>query len=269
MPEETDDILRLVRSVHAEGRVSIRRIGGFVNDVFLVKVDGVRLVAKRYTNWVSLKWFTLNLYGIGSVRFSISGKRRMESEYYFNDFLYRRGLKVPRILGSDPRARVILFDHVQGEQLLSALTKGPGLSDPRELEQSAAREVGKIVAGAHELDVGLGDTKPENFIVGSKGEVTLVDLEQAHHRGDFAWDIAEFLYYSGHYWFSYNKAVSGYVNAFIEGYLEKGNGRPLKSAASAKYVRVFTIWTPPNILHNMRKRLLNPRPPDSSKTAQE
>ena len=82
--------------------------------------------------------------------------------------------------------------------------------------------------------------------------------EQAHHRGDFAWDAAEFLYYSGHYWLSYSKAVSDYVNAFVEGYLEKGDAAVLKSAASPKYVRVFSIWTPPNILHNMRKRLLRP-----------
>lgn len=266
MPEETDDILRLVRSVHSGGRVSIRRIGGFVNDVFLIRVDGGGLVAKRYTNWVSLKWFTLNLYGIGSVRFSISGRRRMESEYYFNDFLYRRGLKVPKILGSDPRARVILFDYVPGEQLLSRLALGPGLSGPREIDQAAAREAGKILAGSHELDVGLGDTKPENFIVGTEGGVTLVDLEQAHHRGDFAWDVAEFLYYSGHQWLSYNKAVSGYVASFVEGYLEKGDAKVLRSAASPKYVRVFSIWTPPNILHNMRKRLLTPKPAESPKT---
>ncbi|HLE64682.1 MAG TPA: hypothetical protein VI816_00990, partial [Candidatus Bathyarchaeia archaeon] len=67
MPEETDNILRLVRAVHREGRVSIRRMGSFVNDVFLVKVNSDRYVAKRYTNWVSLKWVTLSLYGLGSV----------------------------------------------------------------------------------------------------------------------------------------------------------------------------------------------------------
>jgi hypothetical protein len=56
-----DLILKIVRRYRPEGRVSIRRIGSFVNDVFLVKVDGEKLVAKRYTNWVSLKWVTLSL----------------------------------------------------------------------------------------------------------------------------------------------------------------------------------------------------------------
>ncbi len=86
-----DVILKIVRRYRPAGRVSIRRIGSFVNDVFLVKVDNEKLVAKRYTNWVSLKWVTLSLFGLGSVHFSISGKRRMEAEYAFNDLLSRRG----------------------------------------------------------------------------------------------------------------------------------------------------------------------------------
>ncbi len=256
MPEETDDILRLVRSVRSEGRVSVRRMGSFVNDVFLVKVDGEPYVAKRYTNWLSLKWFTLSLYGLGSVRFSISGRRRMEAEYYFNDFLYRRGLPVPRILASDIRSRLILFSYAPGEQLLSRLTGVLGFSEPGQMENEAASSAGAFLAGSHELDVGLGDTRPENFIVEHKGGITFVDLEQAKHRGDFAWDVAEFLYYSGHYWLFYTRNVSAYVDGFIDGYLEHGDPRVLRSAASPKYVRVFSIWTPPNILHNIRKRLL-------------
>src|SRR5881296_2566986 len=90
-----DLILKIVRTYRPTGRVSIRRIGSFVNDVFLVKVDNEKLVAKRYTNWVSLKWVTLSLFGLGSVHFSISGKRRMEAEYAFNDLLSHRGIPVP------------------------------------------------------------------------------------------------------------------------------------------------------------------------------
>jgi hypothetical protein len=38
--------------------------------------------------------------------------------------------------------------------------------------------------------------------------------------------------------------------------LEKGSARVLRKAASPRYVRVFSVWTPPNILHNIRKKLL-------------
>ena len=258
MPEETDAVLRLVRTVREDGRVSVRRMGSFVNDVFLVKVDNDRLVAKRYTNWVSLKWVTLSLYGLGSVRFSISGKRRMEAEYYFNDLLYRRGLAVPRILGADTRNRIVLFSYVPGDQLSSLLGPFAGLPQAGQRERDAAYNAGVLVSGAHEQEVALGDTKPENFLVDRKGNATLVDLEQGRFRGDVSWDAAEFLYYSGHYWLTYNRDLANFVDAFIKGYLEHGEGRVLKSAASPKYVRVFSIWTPPLIINSIRKKLLTP-----------
>ena len=262
MPEDTDSILRLVKTVQKEGRVSIRRIGSFVNDVFLVRMNGERFVAKRYTNWVSLKWFTLNLYGLGSVRFSMSGRKRMEAEYYYNDYLGRRGVDVPQVLAADSKARIILFSYVSGDLLSTLLGRpvressaGDRESSAGVRETSAAYRAGKMVAAAHQLEVALGDTKPENFIVDRAGTVTLVDLEQGKFKGDYSWDVAEFLYYSGHYWLSHNKSLREYVESFIQGYLEVGNARVLKSASSARYVRVFSLWTPPNTLYGINKTL--------------
>ncbi len=255
MPEEMDLILKIVRRYRPEGRVSIRRIGSFVNDVFLVKVDGEKLVAKRYTNWVSLKWVTLSLFGLGSVHFSISGKRRMEAEYAFNDLLSRRGIPVPSILGADQKSRTILFSYVSGDQLSSLLPRLAGGNQIGQREREAAYQAGKLIASAHVLEAALGDTKPENFLIEKRGEVTLVDLEQARYRGDYSWDLAEFLFYSGHYWLSFNKTLAGYVDAFIKGYREQGSASTVRAAASPRYVRVFSVWTPPNILHHVRKRL--------------
>src|SRR5437867_6072395 len=113
-------------------------MGGFINDVFLVKMDGERFVAKRYTNWVSLKWFTLNLYGLGSVRFPISGHKRMEAEYYYNDMLGRRGLNVPQVLAADPKTRVILFSYVPGDQLSTMLGKLASNGSSGQREENAA-----------------------------------------------------------------------------------------------------------------------------------
>lgn len=255
MPEEMDIVLKVVRAYRPNGRVSIRRIGSFVNDVFLVRVDNEKLVAKRYTNWVSLKWVTLNLFGLGSVHFSISGKRRMEAEYAFNDLLSRRGIPVPSIIGADQKSRTILFTFVSGDQLSSLIPRMSQSSQMGQREREAALQAGRMIAGAHQLEAALGDTKPENFLVEKNGDVTLVDLEQARHRGDYGWDIAEFLFYSGHYWLSFNKSLEGYVDSFIKGYKEYGSSSVVRSAASPKYVRVFSVWTPPNILHNIRKKL--------------
>jgi tRNA A-37 threonylcarbamoyl transferase component Bud32 len=256
LPQETDQVLKLVRTYRPQGRVSIRRIGSFVNDVFLVDIDGEKFVVKRYTNWISLKWVTLNLYGLGSVRFSISGRRRMEAEYAFNYLLSKRGLRVPDILGADLRSRSILFSYVPGDGLSVLLARMSQTGQIGSRETLAGRTAGSLLAGAHQLEAALGDTKPENFIVDRNGSVTLVDLEQARENGDYGWDVAEFLYYSGHHWILINEALSEFVEAFVEGYLETGLARVLRRAASPKYVRVFSVWTPPNILLNIRKRLL-------------
>jgi len=111
------------------------------------------------------------------------------------------------------------------------------------------------MAGAHQLEAALGDTKPENFLVEKNGDVTLVDLEQARYRGDYSWDLAEFLFYSGHYWLSYNKTLAAFLDSFIKGYREQGSANTVRAAASPRYVRVFSVWTPPNILHHVRKKL--------------
>ncbi len=228
MPEEMDVILKIVRRYR---------------------------VAKRYTNWVSLKWVTLSLFGLGSVHFSISGKRRMEAEYAFNDLLSRRGIPVPTILGADQKSRTILFSFVPGDQLSSLLPRLASGTQTGQREREAAYEAGRLMADAHRLEAALGDTKPENFLVEKKGEVTLVDLEQARYRGDYSWDLAEFLFYSGHYWLSFNKTLAGYVDSFIKGYREQGSASTIRAAASPRYVRIFSVWTPPNILHHVRKRL--------------
>src|SRR5438046_10640351 len=92
-------------------------MGSFVNDVFLINVDGEKFVAKRYTNWISLKWVTLSLYGLGSVRFSISGRPRMEAEYVFNDLLTTRSLRVKVTISADTKSRTILLSFFPGARI--------------------------------------------------------------------------------------------------------------------------------------------------------
>lgn len=79
-----------------------------------------------------------------------------------------------------------------------------------------------------------------------------MDFEQASRNGDKVWDVAEFLYYTGHY-------VSPFVGvrqtqliaeAFIEGYVGAGgNVKIIKEAGSPKYTR-FSAYLPSS--HNIR-----------------
>src|SRR5205807_878087 len=68
--------------------------------------------------------------------------------------------------------------------------------------------------------------------------------------------VTESLFSSGHYWLPFNNSLIGYVEVFGRGYLEKASAKVLRKAASPRYVRFFSVWTPPNILHKVRKKLL-------------
>ena len=106
----------------------------------------------------------------------------------------------------------------------------------------------------HSLNVALGDTKPENVIVDPNDNLYLLDFEQASHGGDKSWDVAEFLYYSGHYLppLHSNDKAEAIANAFINGYLTAGgNVNVVKKAGTSKYTRVFSFFTTPSVLLTM------------------
>lgn len=257
MPEAYRSIIKLAREAHPGGRISVQRIGSLVNDVFLVEADTEKFVAKQYTNWLSLKWLTLSIYGIGSVNFSISGRKRMEAEFAVNRLLSDQGVRVRRVVGVDFPSRVILFTYVPGDEYSRLMRKVAKASDYDDREKLAAFSIGETMAVTHSMDLSIGDTRPDNFIVDRKGEATLLDLEQAKRGGDPAWDVAEFLYFSGHYWLSYNKTLARITDEFVNGYLNvHGTKAILRYAASARYLRLFSIWTPPFVLSGIRHRLL-------------
>jgi hypothetical protein len=78
----------------------------------------------------------------------------------------------------------------------------------------------------------------------------LLDFEQASRDGDRAWDVAEFLYYSGHYLPLYsNGKAEPIARAFISGYLKAGGDvNIIKKAGTSRYTRVFSIFTLPSVI---------------------
>ena len=107
------------------------------------------------------------------------------------------------------------------------------------------------MAKVHSQGMTLGDTKPENVMIGKDGTVYLLDFEQATQDGDKAWDVAEFLYYAGHYLqpLYSNGTAEAITLAFIKGYLKGGGDlKTVKKAEAAKYTRVFSVFTMPSII---------------------
>jgi tRNA A-37 threonylcarbamoyl transferase component Bud32 len=247
-----------VRKTIPDGKaldMKIEEMGGVLNDVYLLTLrrnhEEQRFVVKKFRDWSSFKWFPLALWSLGTKSFAVLGRSRLEREYATNQFLHSQGFPVPKILYVSPQKRLIFEDFIEGEKMVETIKRIISSKEKAVKEAAMVKEVGRKIAEAHRLGVSLGDCKPENFIVTKDGKTFFVDLEQAARNGNQTWDVAEFLYYSGHYVspISSAKAVSIIAKNFIEGYLEAGGKKKtVKKAASAQYVKVFSVFTPPHVI---------------------
>ncbi len=248
---------RDVLSANKAARVEVEGIGGVLNDVYLIKAisDGVenKAVVKQFRDWSSFKWFPLTLWTVGTRTFAVLGRSRLERECAINELLLSKGFSVPKILYVNHNERLIFMEHLEGESLDRVVKKIANSKTAGEAEKDLKfmMKVGEIFAKVHALDISLGDTKPENIMIGKNGEIYLLDFEQASRNGDKVWDVAEFLYYAGHYIspFFGNLTAELIAKAFINGYLKAGgNADVVKKAGNPKYTRVFSVFTSPLIM---------------------
>jgi len=211
------------------------------------------VVVKRFRDWSNFKWFPLTLWSVGPRTFAVLGSSRLERECAINRLLHSEGFAVPELLYVSPNERLVFMEYVLGENLSNMVRKIVGSKNDGELKKEIdlIAKVGNLLAKVHALGVSLGDTKPENILVNKNGEIYLTDLEQAGRNGDKAWDVAEFLYYSGHYVSPFVDArrVEPIAKAFIRGYVKAGgNIKMVRSAANAKYTKVFSMFTFPRVM---------------------
>ncbi|MEM1883665.1 MAG: lipopolysaccharide kinase InaA family protein, partial [Candidatus Bathyarchaeia archaeon] len=233
---------------------SIKRLGGVLNSVYLLKISGntgeKKVVAKVFKDWYGWKWFPIALWTIGARNFAVLGRTRLEKEYAINRFLSSQGINVPAIIYANPEEKIIIQEHVEGttaSKLIKQLCKATGEEKKNLLE--VIRKIGCEIAKIHRLGVSIGDCKPENIVVAHDGRIFFIDLEQAERGGDQAWDIAEFLYYSGHYVLLPLNIIEDLVKEFLNGYVMSGGSTEnIKRALSLKYIRVFSFFTPPHII---------------------
>jgi len=249
---------RKVLSRGEEAEIEIEKIGGVLNDVYLVSAfannDKKKVVVKRFKDWSSFKWFPLNLWALGTRTFAVLGRLRLERECAINQQLYSMGFDVPKILYVSHGERLIFMEYVQGEKLDKAIKRIVKSETDESLknEMGVISRVGEKFAKVHALGIALGDTKPENIMVREEnGEICLLDLEQASRNGDKVWDIAEFLYYTGHYLppLVGTRLAELITKAFVEGYLEAGGDVKLvRKVGDPKYTKVFSIFTFPSVI---------------------
>ncbi|MCD6529698.1 hypothetical protein J7L06_05370 [Candidatus Bathyarchaeota archaeon] len=253
---ETVSMSSLLRKILSDdyGRiVAIERLGGILNSVYLVKFERNRLsekvVVKRFNDWVGFKWFPLALWTLGTKNFAVLGRTRLGREYSSNKYLYERGFPVPKVIYVNLREKLLVSEFIDGKPLTDIVKRL--LSENGEEELQVLKLAGRTVASAHRHGVTLGDCKPENFIVSKEGKVYFVDLEQATFDKAYSWDIAEFLYYSGHYLEPFKPAsrIDRLTKEFLSGYLEeRGEVKAVREASSLKFIKTFSFFTSPHVI---------------------
>jgi tRNA A-37 threonylcarbamoyl transferase component Bud32 len=249
-----DFVRKTVPSGKALG-IEIEEMGGVLNDVYLLRLrrngGEQKVVMKKFRDWSGFKWFPLALWTLGTKAFAVLGRSRLEREYAINQFLHNRGFPVPRVLYVSPRERIIFEEFIEGEKMVKIIKRIISSKEKAVKEIALVKEVGRKIAEAHRLGVVLGDCKPENIVATKDEKIFFVDLEQATRDENQAWDVAEFLHYSGHYVSPISSANPAEIIAknFIEGYLEAGGRKEtVKKAGSPRYVKVFSVFTPPQVI---------------------
>jgi len=255
-----DELLAKLESPNRVGEAQLQRFGGVLNEVYMLTYTAEgrrrRAIVKRYPNWVSLKWAPIALWTLGTQNFAVLGRSRMERECATTSLLRRSEIEVPRILHTSFENRLLLREYVEGESPVDIVRAVIRRGSLRDNEGDLLRRMGRTVAAVHGAGATLGDCKPENFIVTASGDLVIIDLEQGARGGNETWDLAEFLYFSGHYAGPLDPltGVAEATRCFIEGYVcGGGSRRRVAEAARLRYTKVFTPLTLPQVIYTIAK----------------
>lgn len=253
-------LYEVIANLKLGGPVTITPLAGVLNEVFLVTAGREQLVVKKFTDWHGFKWFTLNLVSLGSKLFAVSGKARMTNEYGMNRYLGKRGVKVPNIVYLSVKQRILVERYLAGPSFADVAKEAVNQSKLTETQSKLAESLGETLADIHRTGVSVGDTKPENFVI-KDDKIFVVDLEQAGKRKDYAWDIAELLFYIGHYRNSptITGGLRGLVESIVTGYCQRGDPIELRKATAVRFVKAFSIWTPAPVILEISRILRETR----------
>jgi hypothetical protein len=175
---------------HENGRIKRERLGGLLNDVFLIRADfggeEKRVLVKRFKDWTGFKWFPLNMWVLGTRTFVVTGKARLEKECAISELLRSEGFNVPKILHINHNEGLVFMEYVEGENLSFAIKRIATSENNNAISTDLDKlnRVGELLAMVHSQNVALGDTKPENVIVDPTDKLYLLDFEQASHGGE-------------------------------------------------------------------------------------
>ncbi len=207
-------------------------------------------VVKRYSDVRSLKWALLSIWALTARKFSMAPLSRLHREYYASLRLRSSGVRTPKIVGVAPDERILVREYVEG-QLLSKVIDAYLAGSSSRLDSVAS--FGRALALVHHGGFALGDSKASNVVM-AEGEVFLTDLEQALEGGDLAWDLAEFLYYTGKL-SAKEGGMEKVARAFLGAYREENGSATILKARGVRYLAPFQPFLTPSMTKLVRDLL--------------
>ncbi len=238
-------------------KISEKPMGEFYNAARAFSIDDgkrrLSVAVKRYKDVKSVKWVLVNLWSLKNTNFSMNPLERMTREYRALGEFKKFGINTPSPIALFLSEKMLVTEFIHGKDLSQVESD---YLESRSDDLEPIRRFGEILATIHNNGYCMGDTKPSNAIISyAKREVFLVDLEQAHQRGNCAWDIGEFVYYSTMFTLKEEKSRK-IIDSFVQGYLgEARDATPVRKAASLRYRAPFQAFIAPNILSSVQKYL--------------
>lgn len=241
------------RTYGVEGsRVRVKRMGGMLNAAYMASFnlggEEHRIFVKKYLNWTDFKWVVAWLWALGVKNFSVLASTRMGNEIFFVNKLAELGFNTAEILHVSWPRKLLFQRFIQGVDGVRALREGAGGLG----FEGAARAIGRTLARLHLKGVCMGDCNPHSFLFTPSGEIYLTDLEQCSLDRLMDWDLAELLYYTGHYLTA--EEAERFAFMVVEGYLEGGgDASTVEAALNQRYSRLLALWTPMWIQRRVEK----------------
>jgi tRNA A-37 threonylcarbamoyl transferase component Bud32 len=250
-----DAVQRLYRDFEISD-INISRLGSPINEVFLVEYNvrkkRERVILKRYLTWSNIKWAPLAFWTWGTQNFAVLNTTRMRREITSIRLLEGKGIKVPKIIYANFEEKFMIREYIKGDNIVADVKKQVRYGDKN--QSKIIRRVGELLAKIHSSGLTMGDSKPENFVKEDDESLTIIDLEQGAISSNPTWDIAEFLYFSGHYVRPLDslQGIRQLTKDLIHGYLEGGGEEDkIEEVSGLKYSKVFALITMPQVLYQI------------------
>jgi tRNA A-37 threonylcarbamoyl transferase component Bud32 len=230
------------------------KIGDLINSSKELEIwdDGRRakFILKHFPQLKSVKWVLLNLWSVAAKRFNMSPLSRLNREVEAVRRLHGLGVKTHRITGIILGERTLVTEYFEGVTLDKSVQE---ITDGKSADTSDIKKYAQVLGRLHKAGLVYGDTKPQNALVGKNG-IYLLDLEQAVERGDRAWDLAEFLYYSA----KAAKQAEGMklvAESFLEAYRAENGNQVIAKARNKRYLIPFLLFLTPEMRREIREAL--------------